>query len=192
MRQNNFNQQGIIAMALSLLMVSGTFSIAEEKQPENATQISTAAVPAPEAAKPEEAQKTGNEELLNAISGLNYKIEYLQSSYNRISADIENLRIADRDQKKMFIDRLSAIPVPDTSKIDSLAAESSAMSLELSQIKADIAEIKLKLSSTQQVSENNIKKELDYVKDVVSRNKISGDGYYIQKCHEFFLQGYRV
>jgi dTDP-4-amino-4,6-dideoxygalactose transaminase len=29
-------------------------------------------------------------------------------------------------------------------------------------------------------------KELDYIKDAVSRGKISGNGYYTQKCHEFF------
>jgi len=33
-------------------------------------------------------------------------------------------------------------------------------------------------------------KELDYIKDAVSRGKISGNGYYTQKCHEFFQVRY--
>jgi dTDP-4-amino-4,6-dideoxygalactose transaminase len=33
-------------------------------------------------------------------------------------------------------------------------------------------------------------KELDYIKDAVSRGKISGNGYYTQKCHEFFQERY--
>jgi dTDP-4-amino-4,6-dideoxygalactose transaminase len=33
-------------------------------------------------------------------------------------------------------------------------------------------------------------KELDYIKDAVSRGKISGNGYYTQKCHEFFQKRY--
>lgn len=33
--------------------------------------------------------------------------------------------------------------------------------------------------------------ELDYIKDAVFRGKISGNGYYTQKCHEFFQQRYR-
>jgi dTDP-4-amino-4,6-dideoxygalactose transaminase len=33
-------------------------------------------------------------------------------------------------------------------------------------------------------------KELDYIKDAVSHGKISGNGYYTQKCHEFFQQRY--
>ncbi|MGA2405364.1 MAG: dTDP-4-amino-4,6-dideoxygalactose transaminase [Bacteroidales bacterium] len=33
-------------------------------------------------------------------------------------------------------------------------------------------------------------KELDYIKDAVSRGKISGNGYYTEKCHEFFQQRY--
>lgn len=33
-------------------------------------------------------------------------------------------------------------------------------------------------------------KELDYIKDAVSRGKISGNGFYTQKCHEFFQQRY--
>jgi dTDP-4-amino-4,6-dideoxygalactose transaminase len=33
-------------------------------------------------------------------------------------------------------------------------------------------------------------KELNYIKDAVSRGKISGNGYYTQKCHEFFQERY--
>jgi dTDP-4-amino-4,6-dideoxygalactose transaminase len=33
-------------------------------------------------------------------------------------------------------------------------------------------------------------KELDYIKDAVSRGKISGNGYYTQKCQEFFQERY--
>ena len=33
-------------------------------------------------------------------------------------------------------------------------------------------------------------KELDYIKDAVSRGKISGNGYFTQKCHEFFQKRY--
>lgn len=33
-------------------------------------------------------------------------------------------------------------------------------------------------------------KELDYIKDAVSRGKISGNGYYTRKCHEFFQERY--
>ena len=33
-------------------------------------------------------------------------------------------------------------------------------------------------------------KELDYIKDAVFRGKISGNGYYTKKCHEFFQQRY--
>ena len=33
-------------------------------------------------------------------------------------------------------------------------------------------------------------KELDYIKDAVSRGKISGNGYYTQKCHKFFQERY--
>ena len=32
--------------------------------------------------------------------------------------------------------------------------------------------------------------ELKYIKDAVDRGKISGNGYYTQKCHEFFQQRY--
>lgn len=32
--------------------------------------------------------------------------------------------------------------------------------------------------------------ELDYIKDAVSRGKISGNGYYTQKCQEFFQERY--
>jgi dTDP-4-amino-4,6-dideoxygalactose transaminase len=33
--------------------------------------------------------------------------------------------------------------------------------------------------------------ELNYIKDAVNRGKISGNGYYTKKCHEFFQQRYR-
>ena len=33
-------------------------------------------------------------------------------------------------------------------------------------------------------------KELDYIKEAVSRGKISGNGYYTRKCHEFFQERY--
>ena len=33
-------------------------------------------------------------------------------------------------------------------------------------------------------------KEIEYIKDAVSRGKISGNGYYTQKCHEFFQARY--
>jgi dTDP-4-amino-4,6-dideoxygalactose transaminase len=33
-------------------------------------------------------------------------------------------------------------------------------------------------------------KEIEYIKDAVSRGKISGNGYYTQKCHEFFQERY--
>lgn len=33
-------------------------------------------------------------------------------------------------------------------------------------------------------------KELIYIKDAVERGKISGNGYYTQKCHEFFQESY--
>ncbi len=33
-------------------------------------------------------------------------------------------------------------------------------------------------------------KEIDYIKDAVIRGKISGNGYYTQKCHEFFQNRY--
>jgi dTDP-4-amino-4,6-dideoxygalactose transaminase len=33
-------------------------------------------------------------------------------------------------------------------------------------------------------------KEMDYIKDAVSRGKISGNGFYTQKCHEFFQEKY--
>ena len=33
-------------------------------------------------------------------------------------------------------------------------------------------------------------KELEYIKDAVSRGKISGNGYYTQKCHTFFQERY--
>src|SRR5664280_2868130 len=33
-------------------------------------------------------------------------------------------------------------------------------------------------------------KELDYIKDAVSRGKISGNGYYTRKCQEFFQERY--
>jgi dTDP-4-amino-4,6-dideoxygalactose transaminase len=33
-------------------------------------------------------------------------------------------------------------------------------------------------------------KELDHIKDAVARGKISGNGYYTQKCHEFFQERY--
>jgi len=36
-----------------------------------------------------------------------------------------------------------------------------------------------------------IGKELDYIKDAVSRGKISGNGYYTQKCQEYFHTSYR-
>ena len=32
--------------------------------------------------------------------------------------------------------------------------------------------------------------ELKYIKDAVDRGKISGNGYYTQKCHEYFQQRY--
>lgn len=35
-------------------------------------------------------------------------------------------------------------------------------------------------------------KELDYIKDAVSRGKISGNGYYTQKCQVFFQEKYSV
>lgn len=34
-------------------------------------------------------------------------------------------------------------------------------------------------------------KELEYVKDAVNRGNISGNGYYPQKCHEFFQLRFR-
>lgn len=34
-------------------------------------------------------------------------------------------------------------------------------------------------------------KELDYIKDAVSRGKISGNGYYTQRCHDSFQDRYR-
>jgi dTDP-4-amino-4,6-dideoxygalactose transaminase len=33
-------------------------------------------------------------------------------------------------------------------------------------------------------------KELEYIKDAVSRGKISGNGYYTQKCHNYFQERY--
>lgn len=33
-------------------------------------------------------------------------------------------------------------------------------------------------------------KELHYIEDAVKRGKLSGDGYYTKKCHEFFIKNY--
>ena len=33
-------------------------------------------------------------------------------------------------------------------------------------------------------------KELDYINDAVSRGKISGNGFYTQKCQDFFQKRY--
>jgi len=33
-------------------------------------------------------------------------------------------------------------------------------------------------------------KELDYIKDAGVRGKISGNGFYTQKCHQFFQERY--
>lgn len=35
-----------------------------------------------------------------------------------------------------------------------------------------------------------IGKEIHYIKDAIKRGKVSGDGYYSQKCHQFFQQKY--
>lgn len=107
--------------------------------------------------------KTGADtaELLSAVSGLNYKIEYLQSGYNRLNNDIETLRIADRDQKKLFNDRLSAIPLPDVSRLENLETESALMRSELSQVRADIADIKGRLAYRgEEVSEREKKDKI--------------------------------
>ena len=132
----------VFSIVLAFCTIAASLSYAEDIAPVDAqpVQVSTTVV-AVQQVEPA-VKKTDDRQLYSAISDLNYKIEYLQSNYNRLNVDIENLRIADRDQKKIFNDRISALPMPDISRIENLETTSALMRSEISQIRADIAEIK--------------------------------------------------
>ena len=140
----------LAAVILAVMTAAGPLSQAQEKAVEPASVSTGTAQPQ---TAPEAAGLTGDKQLYAAITDLNYKIEYLQAGYNRLSADIEAMKIADRDQKKAFNDRISAMPLPDMSKIDNLETESALMRSEISQIRADIAAIKGKLDYRGQPAE---------------------------------------
>ncbi len=157
----------LIILTFSISAFSSSFSYsqgntADEVQPSTPSAIVPAETitPATTAVQPAEgtgqgaaaAEPADDKQLLNAIADLDYKIEYLKSGYSRLNADIENLKIADRDHQKLLNDRISAIPVPDTSKIDNLSAESEHISSELTQVKAEISDIKAKLDQRAQAT----------------------------------------
>lgn len=125
-----------VSVLLSVITIYASCPYAAEQAVEE-VKLSTAAPAAAPAPRTQD-----NKQLLSAISDLNYKIEYLQTNYNRLNVDIEALRAADRDQKKLFNDRISALPMPDMSRIENLETESALMRSEMAQIRADIAQIK--------------------------------------------------
>jgi len=149
---NKILRQALV-LALAITPLSGTFALAQEKQ-DAAVQTSTASAPPAEQAQP--AQKTppapGDQQLMSAITDLNYKIEYLQASYNRLNADIEGLRLTDRDQGKLLSDRISAIPQTDASRIDKLETQSAALRSDLALARQDIAALKGKLDNKGQTA----------------------------------------
>jgi peptidoglycan hydrolase CwlO-like protein len=116
--------------------------------------VSTAAVTASEPVSISTAavvseQVSDNKQIYDAITDLNYKIEYLKSGYNRTNADFEALRLAVRDLRNDYNDRISSLSDMDFSRVDKLEAESAQMRADIEQLKAEIAELKDKLGKSQ-------------------------------------------
>jgi hypothetical protein len=174
-KRNSKSYAGRVLAALVISVSSVAFALAADaaQQPSNpevsedktvavstaavstvvSAPVSTAAVTAAEpvpvstaAIAPE--QVSDNRQIYDAITDLNYKIEYLKTGYNRTNADLEALRIAGRDLRKDYSDRISAFQPPDMSRVDKLEADSAQMRSEISQLRAEIAELKAKLANS--------------------------------------------
>ena len=154
----------MLTFSISTVLPSFAYSKGKaEAQPlvSSAAVPATAVTPATTAVQPAEgaapdaksAESSDDKQLISAISDLNYKIEYLQSGYNRLNTDLENFRITEREQIKLMNDRIAAIPMPDASKLESLGTESAAMRAELTQARADIADIKSRLERRRQTAD---------------------------------------
>lgn len=117
-----------------VLVSTATVAVAEP------VSVSTAAVMSE--------QVSDNKQIYEAITDLNYKIEYLKSGYNRTNADLEALRISGRDLRKDYNDRIGALQPPDMSRVDKLEADSAQMRSDISQLRAEIADLKAKLGNS--------------------------------------------
>jgi peptidoglycan hydrolase CwlO-like protein len=141
-------------VSVSTTSVSSVASPYAKASEDKLAVVSTAAVSGVEpvsvsAAAVKSEQASDTRQIYDAITDLNYKIEYLKSGYNKTNADVESLRIAVRDQRNAFNDRISALPAPDMSRVDRLEADTASIHSEISQLMADIEDLKVKLDKQQ-------------------------------------------
>ena len=85
-------------------------------------------------------------ELTAAISELNYKIEYLQGNYTRLTRDIDELRTADNEQKKLSLEQGFHRADPD--RIKKLELQQDLLRTELANVCEDIGRVKTQAAET--------------------------------------------
>ncbi|MFH1367722.1 MAG: hypothetical protein ABII64_01220 [Elusimicrobiota bacterium] len=79
-------------------------------------------------------------QLNSAVAGLNYKIEYLNTRNTQLGKDIEELRLALQEQKRLIVEQ--GMRVPSEEKINEMESELSLFRSEQAQIREDIGVMK--------------------------------------------------
>jgi len=85
-------------------------------------------------------------ELTAAISDLNYKIEYIQGNYTRLTREIEELRTADNEQKKIILQQGFNRSDPD--RIKKLELQQDLLRTGLANVCEDIGRVKTQAAET--------------------------------------------
>ena len=122
-----------IAAALVLVLVLSSFGIAEEG--------SSSTVSVPISTSTSESGTGG--ETSSALLDLNYKLEILQERFIRLNKDIEDLRLADREQRRLLNEQI--LYQPDSKKIQNLVSETALLRSELGQVREDISVLNSKI-----------------------------------------------
>lgn len=85
-------------------------------------------------------QNNDTKNLRSAMGELNYKIEYMQDRYNALERDLEDLRKADKEQRKMISEQ--SLQRGSNDRLKNLETESDLLRADLAQIKEDMGLMK--------------------------------------------------
>ncbi|HBU69483.1 MAG TPA: hypothetical protein DEE98_03765 [Elusimicrobia bacterium] len=138
-----------LSVILPLCFFSAALALDQGTTAQQQAVISTAAVAA--AAFPREER-----EVNSALSDLNYKLEYLKGRYDSVSAEIEAMKKADRDLKKMISDQ-GALRL-DQNRVKDLDAELGVIRSEIAQIREDVGYLKSMSAKSTEPSKTDILK----------------------------------
>ncbi|MHB9156378.1 MAG: hypothetical protein ACYC5N_11950 [Endomicrobiales bacterium] len=145
--KNIFYYRSLAVSLAVLLALSGSAPLAaastDTVQVESSTETVTEP-PAPEGEETEPLISTGTltsrDDVNAALSDMNYKIEVIQERYLRLNKDIDELRLADRDQRRILNEQI--LLQVDPRSIASLQAEVALVRADLAQAREDLSLLK--------------------------------------------------